>query len=249
MFSSLFLPLSCSAPRKEDGCGCLPDQITENVPVSSSSQLTVSDIYDELNSFSATICRDMFGEECVDFKDKNCLAVSVDEKTAFINLETRVSIRLCEVYTPKFYGNWNIGNLMFVFRPWSMRKLILKMILSEKWWSSLCRGCMKPWTLSCEIADSRLPTIRLLLSLKNFCYYSPSNLNYLNQTEDTRCWTGQSTSKDWIAFKIEWIPVKDGCWYVCAFRSHCFLVPLVKYTLCSDCFVVFFFFTWHFMFN
>uniref|UniRef100_A0A8C1YJT2 Cleavage and polyadenylation specific factor 3 n=1 Tax=Cyprinus carpio TaxID=7962 RepID=A0A8C1YJT2_CYPCA len=33
--------------------------------------------------------QDMFGEECVDFKDKNCLAVSVDEKTAFINLETR----------------------------------------------------------------------------------------------------------------------------------------------------------------
>uniref|UniRef100_A0A673MYN9 Pre-mRNA 3'-end-processing endonuclease polyadenylation factor C-term domain-containing protein n=1 Tax=Sinocyclocheilus rhinocerous TaxID=307959 RepID=A0A673MYN9_9TELE len=33
--------------------------------------------------------QDMFGEECVDFKDKNCLAVSVDGKTAFINLETR----------------------------------------------------------------------------------------------------------------------------------------------------------------
>uniref|UniRef100_A0A671NVW0 Cleavage and polyadenylation specificity factor subunit 3-like n=1 Tax=Sinocyclocheilus anshuiensis TaxID=1608454 RepID=A0A671NVW0_9TELE len=32
---------------------------------------------------------DMFGEECVDFKDKNCLAVSVDGKTAFINLENR----------------------------------------------------------------------------------------------------------------------------------------------------------------
>jgi len=28
----------------------------------------------------------------------------------------------------------------------------------------------------------------------------------------TRFWTGQSTSKDWIAIKIEWIPVKDGCW-------------------------------------
>uniref|UniRef100_A0A672NUI2 Cleavage and polyadenylation specificity factor subunit 3 n=1 Tax=Sinocyclocheilus grahami TaxID=75366 RepID=A0A672NUI2_SINGR len=33
--------------------------------------------------------QDMFGEECVDFKDKNCLAVSVDGKTAFINLENR----------------------------------------------------------------------------------------------------------------------------------------------------------------
>ncbi|RXN06377.1 cleavage and polyadenylation specificity factor subunit 3 [Labeo rohita] len=33
--------------------------------------------------------QDMFGEECVDFKDKNCLAVCVDGKTAFINLETR----------------------------------------------------------------------------------------------------------------------------------------------------------------
>lgn len=193
----------------------------------------------------------MFGEECVDFKDKNCLAVSVDEKTAFINLETRVSIRLCEVYTAKFYGNWNIGIPMFVFRPWSMRKLILKMILSEKWWSSLCRGCMKPWTLSCEIANSHLPTIRLLLSLKNFCYYSPSNLNYLIQTEDTRCWTGQSTSKDWIAIKTEWMPVKDRCWYVCAFRTHCFLVPLVKYTSCSDrlhCFCHRFFFFFYLTF-
>lgn len=38
LFSSLFLHLSCSASRKEDGCGCLPEQITENVPVSSSSQ-------------------------------------------------------------------------------------------------------------------------------------------------------------------------------------------------------------------
>lgn len=45
----------------------------------------------------------MFGEECVDFKDKNCLAVSVDGKTAFINLETRVSIILREAYTQKFY--------------------------------------------------------------------------------------------------------------------------------------------------
>lgn len=45
----------------------------------------------------------MFGEECVDFKDKNCLAVCVDGKTAFINLETRVSITLCESYTLKFY--------------------------------------------------------------------------------------------------------------------------------------------------
>uniref|UniRef100_A0A672NU51 Cleavage and polyadenylation specificity factor subunit 3 n=1 Tax=Sinocyclocheilus grahami TaxID=75366 RepID=A0A672NU51_SINGR len=54
-----------------------------------STLLAVNDIYDELNYFSAPICRDMFGEECVDFKDKNCLAVSVDGKTAFINLENR----------------------------------------------------------------------------------------------------------------------------------------------------------------
>lgn len=39
----------------------------------------------------------MFGEECVDFKDKNCLAVNVDEKTAFIDLETRVSVKLYQV--------------------------------------------------------------------------------------------------------------------------------------------------------
>ncbi|MCI4389529.1 hypothetical protein PGIGA_G00099040 [Pangasianodon gigas] len=32
---------------------------------------------------------DMFGEECVDFKDKNNLSVTVDGKTAYINLETR----------------------------------------------------------------------------------------------------------------------------------------------------------------
>lgn len=59
----------------------------------------------------------MFGEECVHYKDKNCLAVSVDEKTAYINLETRVSIKLCEVYTPKFYGNGSILILgLFVFQ-------------------------------------------------------------------------------------------------------------------------------------
>jgi len=84
----------------------------------------------------------MFGEECVDFKDKNCLAVSVDEKTAYINLETRVSIRLLLLWRLKYWDS-NVF-VMFVFRPWSMKKLILKMILSEKWWSSLCRGCMKP---------------------------------------------------------------------------------------------------------
>jgi len=121
----------------------------------------------------------MFGEECVDFKDKNCLAVSVDEKTAYINLETRVSIRLLLLWRLKYWDS-NVF-VMFVFRPWSMKKLILKMILSEKWWSSLCRGCMKPWTLSCEIANSHLPSS----SLKNFCYYSPSHLNNLNQTEDS----------------------------------------------------------------
>lgn len=156
----------------------------------------------------------MFGEECVHYKDKNCLAVSVDEKTAYINLETRVSIKLCEVYTPKFYGNGSILILvvfLFFFRP-CMRNPVLKMILSEKWWSSLCRDCMKPWTLSCEIGKSHLPSIRLFIALKNFCYYSPSN--YLNQTEATRNWTGQSTSKDWIAIKSKWKTVKASCWYV-----------------------------------
>uniref|UniRef100_W5KBE1 Cleavage and polyadenylation specificity factor subunit 3 n=1 Tax=Astyanax mexicanus TaxID=7994 RepID=W5KBE1_ASTMX len=33
--------------------------------------------------------QDMFGEECVDFKDKNTVTVTVDGKTANINLETR----------------------------------------------------------------------------------------------------------------------------------------------------------------
>uniref|UniRef100_A0AAY5EXI6 Cleavage and polyadenylation specific factor 3 n=1 Tax=Electrophorus electricus TaxID=8005 RepID=A0AAY5EXI6_ELEEL len=33
--------------------------------------------------------QDMFGEECVDFKDKSNLSITVDGKTAYINLETR----------------------------------------------------------------------------------------------------------------------------------------------------------------
>lgn len=47
---------------------------------------------------SPLLCSDMFGEECVDFKDQNNLSVTVDGKTAYINLETRVSVifyRVC----------------------------------------------------------------------------------------------------------------------------------------------------------
>ncbi len=54
----------------------------------------------------------MFGEECVDFTDKNCLALSVDGKTAFINLETRVSIILREAYTQKCYGKRSLRILV-----------------------------------------------------------------------------------------------------------------------------------------
>lgn len=39
----------------------------------------------------------MFGEECVDMNDKNSLAITVDGKTACVNLETRVSIKLWDV--------------------------------------------------------------------------------------------------------------------------------------------------------
>ncbi|XP_042633761.1 cleavage and polyadenylation specificity factor subunit 3-like isoform X1 [Cyprinus carpio] len=48
----------------------------------------------DVNVFQSRLLKmfqDMFGEECVDFKDKNCLTVSVDGKTAFINLETRTA--------------------------------------------------------------------------------------------------------------------------------------------------------------
>ena len=35
--------------------------------------------------------RDMFGEDCVEFRDSSSLAVTVDGKTVLICLETRVS--------------------------------------------------------------------------------------------------------------------------------------------------------------
>lgn len=41
---------------------------------------------------SSPLYSDMFGEESVDFKDKSNLSVTVDGKTAYINLETRVSV-------------------------------------------------------------------------------------------------------------------------------------------------------------
>lgn len=44
--------------------------------------------------FSPSVYSDMFGEDCVDFKDKSNLSVTVDGKTAYINLETRVSVML-----------------------------------------------------------------------------------------------------------------------------------------------------------
>lgn len=47
-----------------------------------------------LHAFSSPLYSDMFGEECVDFKDKNNLSVTVDGKTAYINLETKVSVML-----------------------------------------------------------------------------------------------------------------------------------------------------------
>lgn len=56
------------------------------------------------HAFSSPLYRDMFGDECVDFKDKNKLSVTVDGKTAYINLETRVSVMLvciskCSLFT------------------------------------------------------------------------------------------------------------------------------------------------------
>lgn len=42
--------------------------------------------------FLSPLYSDMFGEDSVDFKDKSNLSVTVDGKTTYINLETRVSV-------------------------------------------------------------------------------------------------------------------------------------------------------------
>ena len=42
----------------------------------------------------------MFGEDCVDFKDDKNVSVTVDGKTAYICLETRVSRRSWRTCTP-----------------------------------------------------------------------------------------------------------------------------------------------------
>lgn len=41
-------------------------------------------------NFSHSALRDMFGEECVDFRDEKNISVTIDGKTIDICLETRV---------------------------------------------------------------------------------------------------------------------------------------------------------------